>query len=180
MSDHPKDIGTTYRRQFSTPDDALRERENETRKAELQEIIDQGTQPHEGMAEFAERFDAALEHAGAVDVAQNGHDAVNNAIAAKVAQATARVEAALRTPEQRMASAFADELEARGVVLGDTHFHGDDDDDEFTEATPEERAEMEAYLQEPDEDPVIGTDGAGNVVYQDRETGEEYILTEAT
>jgi hypothetical protein len=28
------------------------ERENEARKAELQEIIDQGTQPHEGMAEL--------------------------------------------------------------------------------------------------------------------------------
>jgi hypothetical protein len=32
---HPKDLGTTYSRQFSRPEDAIRERENEQRKADL-------------------------------------------------------------------------------------------------------------------------------------------------
>jgi hypothetical protein len=76
------------------------------------------------------------------------------------------------TPEQRQARAFVDELEERGVVLGGTHFHTDDDDD----ATPEEHTALLAELQEPEEDQVIGTDENGDVVYQDRETGEEYVL----
>lgn len=42
---------------------------------------------------------------------------------------------------------------------------------------PDRDAELEAYLQQPDEDEIVGTDAAGNTVFKDAATGEEYILT---
>ena len=106
MAAHPLDIGTTYGRQVAHPDDTIRQRERDAWREELGEVIERGTQAHEGAAEFAESFDAALEQAGAVDVAQRRTDLVNAAIASTLAEAGRKVEAASRTSEQRMASAF--------------------------------------------------------------------------
>lgn len=101
-------------------------------------------------------------------------DAVDAMAVHAAAEAGARVEAASPTKEQRQAKAFVDELEARGVTLGDTHFHSDDDES----ATEEETLRLEAELELSGDDQEIGVDAAGNTIYLDAETNEQYVLVD--
>jgi hypothetical protein len=112
---------------------------------------------------FLAEWDASLERVGAENISEAADDVFSRAITAKVDAATAAVEAARLTPEQRNARAIVDELEARGVMLGDTHFHADDE----PEAEPDEDDEVEWVTDLSGSYPVISDD--------DEIEDEEYV-----
>jgi hypothetical protein len=168
MPSHPLDIGPSYAQAFRRPEDALREQENEKRKADLQERIEAGTQDHEGIAAFAEAMDAEIGKYAVEPTTAAGGERVNDAISEALAGAQERVQAASMTSEQRLAKAIAQELRGQAIPIADD-FYVDGG------ATPEETAALEAEL-EADEDPIVGTDAEGNTVYMNQESGEQYIL----
>jgi hypothetical protein len=122
-------------------------------------------------AQWNRAFEEVAKYA-AEDATTNGGQRVDDAIAGAVTAACERVKAAAMTSEQRMAKAIAAEL--RGQVLetgsGDLYVPTEDDIDH--------EAELEAFLEAPDEDQVVGTDLDGRTIFQDAETGEQYVLTE--
>jgi hypothetical protein len=163
----PKRITDKYERQYARPGDRLDEQERAERLAELEEARAAGPQPHPAMVEFQEQEANWLgEHA---ETQAPSGDIVDAAVQAHEEAAKARVEEAQLTGYQLQARALVDEMENRGVVLGDRHFHTDDDE-------PDRDAELEAFLEQPDEDRVVGTDAAGNTVFEDA-NGVQYILT---
>ena len=93
MTDHPKRIGTSYAGQFSRPEDAIRERENEQRKADLEAVenLDPDEMP---VAIYNQAFQDELdelEKYAAEDATTNGGQRVDEAIARAVT-AAARAE----------------------------------------------------------------------------------------
>jgi hypothetical protein len=165
---HPKRIGTSYRGAFARPEDAVRERANEERKAALEahEPLEAAEMP---TAQWAAAFDQEVAKYAAENVTEAGGQRVDQAIASVVAEAEARLEAASLTPERRMARAIAEEL--RGQVLetgsGDLYVPTEDDIDY--------QAELEAFLEAPDEDTIVGTDVDGRTIFEDA-NGERYVL----
>lgn len=170
MADY-KDITTSYSRQFGRPDDARREAEEANRKADLEEVIAGGPVENEGMASYADAFDAEMEKHGVEDASVNGAQAVNDAIAQAVQAAGARAEALSRTPEQRMAKAIAAELRGQVLETGDGDLYVPTEDD------IDHDAELAAYLEAPDEDQVVGIDVDGRTIFQDG-NGEQYVLSD--
>jgi len=126
------------------------------------------------MSEFAESFDAALEQARAVSVAQEAAGTVDSAIAQAVQASAERVEAAQMTSEDRLAKAIARELKGQVLETDSTDLYVPTEDDEETD---EATARLEAELEQSGEDLEIGPDAEGNMIYRDAETGEDYILT---
>lgn len=144
MADY-RDISDRYTRQFPRPDDARREAEEAERKASLAEY--EPEPPEESaLALYNQAWDREVAKHAIESATEAGGRRVDDAIGEAVRAAEQRVEAAGQTTEQRQARAFVDELERRGTVLGDTHFHGYDE----TEATPEETAALEAELADED------------------------------
>lgn len=164
-----KRIGTEYAGQWRRPEDAARENEEAERRAALGEH--QSIGEHEGLAAFNEAWEQVTGELGATEVEAAPVDQAIMQVAAQSGQA---VEQAKLSKDERRAKAFVDELERRGTVLGDTHFHSDDEP-----ATPEETARLEAELELSGDDEEIGVDGAGNTIYKDSDTGEEYVLVDA-
>jgi len=168
------DIGTTYKRQVPRGnDDAVSAAQEEARKEELSEHIQQGVQPVEAM----EQFEDAWAHvtADAENIAETSNSAVQKAIVQTVQDSMARVNAALESKEQRMARAFVDEMERRGTILegGGTYF------DSSTEEAPDisdaqQEAEEAAFLATLDDEETGETDEHGNPIYRNPETGEEW------
>jgi hypothetical protein len=172
MADHPRDITTSYRRQIATPEDAIRARAEAARREELQEGAARGSVPHEAMAAYVEYEADELERLSTQTDAVDGGGIVNAAIVQTHAAAQAAVEAATVDPDVKLAKAIAAELKGHVIETSDADiFVGG-------EPTDDEQAEMEAYLAEPDEDEVVGTDSEGRTVFRDA-SGFEYILEDA-
>jgi hypothetical protein len=151
--------------------DAQRRAEDAERREELGELSERGTVAHEAMAEYAEAEAAALEELAIESDGPNGGAVLDNAIIESAKQANERVEEASLDPNVKLAKAIAAELQ--GQVLettkGATYIPLADDVDH--------EGELEAYLEQPDDDEVVGTDELGRTVFKDAE-GVEYVLTD--
>ena len=182
MTEHPFNISDRYRGQVRRPGDERDQEERDAGRAALE------GQPraveHEGMAEFAAAWEQYAEEIGAVETTTTQENPVNAAIMQAVEQAGQRVEAAALTAEQRMAKAIAAELRDQVITddAGEETIYLDE-----PEATDEETAQLSAWLDSGDDvpeqdhegNPAVGTDAAGNVIYEDAETGERYVLEDA-
>ncbi len=179
MVEHPKRITYQYAAQFRRPEDSLREKEEAERREALEAHIEErktGSADNEGVLMFDEAWNTALEQFAPEDDAVNegvvnGEVSVNAAILSAARTATARVDAAFKTREERIAEAVAEKL--RPTLDAE-----DDSLSDMYETTDEERARLDAELELSDGDPLVGYDEQGNSVYQ-TEDGEQYIVDAA-
>jgi hypothetical protein len=171
------DITTTYARQIPRPEDKLREEAESVRKEQLEESAGIGTQPHPGMEAFEKSWQAEVSRVNANDINAETN-MVDAAIVQRAQKALSRVEAAMLTPDQRLAKTLADELTSRGTVRFEP-------EQTFEEATEAERQAMEDFLADDSDDEsegpvisdrIVGVDELNRTVYRDSDTGEEYVL----
>lgn len=159
------DITDKYTRQVSRPDDIRRASQEEERKNSLAEHAEQDPEP----IPTAEVWDAAFEMVGVEveNVGETGGKSVNDAIVQATQNATAAVNNALMTKEQRQAEAFVDALEKRGAVVGDLTTKQQEAYEASLLADPEETERLNAELELTGDDPEVGEDEDGNTIYQD-------------
>lgn len=160
-------IGTSYRRQYRKPEDAIREREEEARR-EMLENVGQLAPEDMPTAIYAEAFDKEIEkYAPETDESRpDDEQVVNSAIDQAVQQSAAKVEQASLTGEQRLARAIAVELRSTVDNVKVPDVDEEEEEDDYNEDV------ADLY---PD-DPIIDHDDLGQPVYQDQSTGEEYVL----